>query len=54
MPFAETRDYVKKVLSNAAVYAALLEGHRPELKVRLGQPIGPRELAAAPIMADLP
>lgn len=26
IPFSETRDYVKKVLSNATVYAALLEG----------------------------
>jgi soluble lytic murein transglycosylase len=28
IPFAETRDYVKKVLSNATVYAAMLAGHR--------------------------
>ncbi len=28
IPFAETRDYVKKVLSNATVYAAMLSGQR--------------------------
>ena len=28
IPFAETRDYVKKVLSNATVYAALLAGKK--------------------------
>lgn len=28
IPFSETRDYVKKVLSNATVYASLLEGRR--------------------------
>lgn len=28
IPFAETRDYVKKVLSNATVYAAMLAGKR--------------------------
>jgi soluble lytic murein transglycosylase len=28
IPFAETRDYVKKVLSNATVYSAMLAGHR--------------------------
>jgi soluble lytic murein transglycosylase len=28
IPFAETRDYVKKVLSNATVYAAMLAGQR--------------------------
>jgi soluble lytic murein transglycosylase len=43
IPFPETRDYVKKVLSNATVYAALLSGDRPSLKARLGRLIGPRE-----------
>jgi hypothetical protein len=28
IPFTETRDYVKKVLSNATVYAVLLSGQR--------------------------
>jgi soluble lytic murein transglycosylase len=43
IPFPETRDYVKKVLSNATVYAALLSGDKPSLKARLGRLIGPRE-----------
>jgi soluble lytic murein transglycosylase len=47
IPFNETRDYVKKVLSNATFYAALLSGSAPSLKARLGRPIGPREAAAA-------
>jgi soluble lytic murein transglycosylase len=109
IPFGETRDYVKKVLSNATVYASLLAGKRqsaptmpapaappaapslpvaadaaaasaaaasglvavadlppppqplpppplllPSLKARLGAPIGPRDLAAAPPDKDLP
>jgi len=44
VPFLETRDYVKKVLTNSAVYAQLL-GLGPEassLKARLGRSIGPR------------
>ncbi len=94
IPFAETRDYVKKVLSNATVYASLLAGKRqsaaalpapvlpsvpeaaasvaasavaaadvptppaplllPSLKARLGAPIGPRDMAAAPPDKELP
>ncbi|MFN6994220.1 MAG: transglycosylase SLT domain-containing protein [Aquincola tertiaricarbonis] len=42
IPFNETRDYVKKVLSNATVYSALITGKPPALKPRLGGPIGPR------------
>ncbi len=41
IPFNETRDYVKKVLSNAVYYAALLTGQAPSLKSRLGAAIGP-------------
>ncbi len=41
IPFNETRDYVKKVLSNAVYYAALLTGQAPSLKARLGGAIGP-------------
>jgi soluble lytic murein transglycosylase len=41
IPFSETRDYVKKVLSNATYYAALLGAPRPSLRERLGKPIGP-------------
>ncbi|HRP65298.1 MAG TPA: transglycosylase SLT domain-containing protein [Thauera sp.] len=36
IPFDETRDYVKKVLANAVVYAAMLEGQPQSLKARLG------------------
>ncbi len=48
IPFAETRDYVKKVLSNAVYYTLVLEpataGTEPgaTLKSRLGPPVGPR------------
>ena len=41
VPFAETRDYVKKVLSNTTSYAAILTGQPQSLKARLGS-IGPR------------
>ena len=58
IPFTETRDYVKKVLSNSVYYAALLAAPDAAgggaqslaqgsgsvtLKSRLGMPIGPRE-----------
>jgi soluble lytic murein transglycosylase len=43
VPFDETRDYVQKVLSNAAVYAGLLTGRAPTLRARLGQSIGPSQ-----------
>lgn len=36
IPFSETRDYVKKVLSNATYYAALFENKPQSLKARLG------------------
>ena len=36
IPFNETRDYVKKVMANAVIYAALFEGRAPSLKARLG------------------
>ncbi|GAB3540709.1 lytic transglycosylase domain-containing protein [Noviherbaspirillum agri] len=36
IPFTETRDYVKKVLSNATYYAALFESKPQSLKERLG------------------
>ncbi|MDD5295528.1 MAG: transglycosylase SLT domain-containing protein [Rhodocyclaceae bacterium] len=41
IPFAETRDYVKKVMSNAVYYAALFEKKPQSLKARLGT-ISPR------------
>ncbi len=40
IPFGETRDYVKKVLSNAAYYAVLLRGEPLLLGTRLGPAIG--------------
>ncbi len=41
IPFSETRDYVKKVLANTTIYAAMISGQTQSLKARLGQ-IGPR------------
>jgi soluble lytic murein transglycosylase len=41
IPFTETRDYVKRVLSNAAWYTALLQGKPPAIGPQLGAPIGP-------------
>ena len=55
IPFNETRDYVKKVLSNAAVYSALLDGLKPPLlRPRLGQTIGPRASDASAPNTELP
>jgi soluble lytic murein transglycosylase len=55
IPFNETRDYVKKVLSNSALYAVRLTGaDRPALKARMGLAIGPRNPDAAPVAGDLP
>jgi soluble lytic murein transglycosylase len=42
VPFGETRDYVKKVLSNTTTYAAILTGQPQSLKARLGA-VGPRD-----------
>lgn len=53
VPFAETRDYVKKVLANTTNYAALLTGQPQSLKSRLGT-IGPRDAAAPEVNKDLP
>jgi len=54
IPFNETRDYVKKVLSNATYYSVLLSGQAPSLKERLGPPIGPRAANAPVVDKDLP
>jgi soluble lytic murein transglycosylase len=54
VPFNETRDYVKKVLANAALYAALLNQQPPSVKSRLGAPIGPRDASAPTAAADPP
>jgi len=53
VPFAETRDYVKKVLANTTVYAALISGKPQSLKTRLGT-IGPRDTTAPAPNTDLP
>jgi soluble lytic murein transglycosylase len=44
IPFAETRGYVKNVLSNATYYAALFESKPQSLKARLGM-VAPRGFA---------
>jgi soluble lytic murein transglycosylase len=54
IPFTETRDYVKKVLANATVYAHLLHGKPLSVKSRLGSTIGPRSDTAPPTQEDLP
>jgi soluble lytic murein transglycosylase len=51
IPFSETRDYVKKVMSNAIYYSALFEGKPQSLKARLGviRPAGEAEDAAVKV-----
>jgi soluble lytic murein transglycosylase len=53
VPFTETRDYVKKVLSNTTNYAALITGQPQSLKSRLGV-IGPKMADVAVVSSDLP
>ena len=53
VPFSETRDYVKKVLANTTLYAALITGQPQSLKARLGS-VGPRDAATAETGLDLP
>ena len=53
VPFAETRDYVKKVLANTTNYAAMLTGQPQSLKSRLGT-VGPRDATAPEVNKDLP
>jgi soluble lytic murein transglycosylase len=53
VPFGETRDYVKKVLANTTMYAAILTGQPQSLKERLGT-IGPREASQPEASRDLP
>ena len=53
VPFHETRDYIKKVLSNTTSYAALLSGQPQSLKARLGT-VAPREASAPPIDDKMP
>jgi len=47
IPFAETRDYVKKVMSNAMFYAAVLDKKAVPLKARLGVISPPGAVEAA-------
>lgn len=54
VPIHETRDYVKKVLSNATYYAGLLSGKPASLKARLGATIGPRAATQPKPDTDLP
>ena len=54
VPFAETRDYVKKVLSNATYYAVQLGEQAPSLLARLGRAIAPPDLTADASSKDLP
>ena len=53
IPFQETRDYVKKVLSNTTNYAAILTRQPQSLKARLGS-VGPRTSTVAEVNKDLP
>jgi soluble lytic murein transglycosylase len=53
IPFHETRDYVKKVLANTTLYAAIITGQPQSLKKRLGM-VGPRDTAAPEENKDLP
>jgi soluble lytic murein transglycosylase len=53
VPFNETRDYVKKVLSNTTNYAALITGQPQSLKAKLGL-VGPRSVSAPAENLDLP
>ena len=53
IPFNETRDYVKKVLSNTTLYAAVLSGQPQSIKARLGF-VGPADAAVPELGLDLP
>ena len=53
IPFAETRDYVKKVLSNTTNYAAILTGQPQSLKARMGT-VGPRDASQPETDKTLP
>lgn len=53
VPFTETRDYVKKVLSNTTFYAALITGQPQSVKARLGT-VGPRQTDLPEPNKDLP
>ncbi|TDM08310.1 MAG: lytic transglycosylase [Ideonella sp. MAG2] len=54
IPLHETRDYVRRVLSNATYYASLAAGKPVALKPRLGATVGPREAQAPAPDRSLP
>jgi len=53
VPFNETRDYVKKVLANTTMYAAILSGQPQSLRARLGN-VGPRDPTLPEPNRDIP
>ncbi len=53
IPFTETRDYVKKVLANTTMYAAMLTGQPQSLRQRLGT-VGPADPSFVEPAKDLP
>ncbi|NPC55945.1 lytic transglycosylase domain-containing protein [Caenimonas soli] len=53
VPFNETRDYVKKVLANTTIYAAILSGQPQSIKDRLGM-VGPRDASRPEPNRELP
>jgi soluble lytic murein transglycosylase len=53
IPFSETRDYVKKVMSNASYYGHSFSGQLQSLRERLGI-IGPRQRRTEPGLGDTP
>jgi soluble lytic murein transglycosylase len=53
VPFTETRDYVKKVLSNATNYAVMLSGQPQSLQARLGT-VGPLAAGMPDASKELP
>ncbi len=53
IPFNETRDYVKKVLSNTTLYAAMISGQPQSIKARLGS-VGPLDATTSETGLDLP
>ena len=54
IPFDETRDYVKRVLANTHVYAALLTGQPQLPSARMDAAIGPRPTTARAPNTELP
>lgn len=53
IPFSETRDYVKKVMSNTAYYSVLFNGQPASLRARLGT-VPPKPAVDTPKTPDLP